>query len=1125
MQEQTIFTEALEKEDPAERAAFLEGACAGDARLRQRVERLLGRHDHAGSFLEQPVLSGDATTDHQRPISEQPGSIIGPYKLLQQIGEGGFGVVFEAEQERPVRRRVALKVIKPGMDTREVIARFEAERQALAMMDHPNIAKVHDAGTTGGESRVKSQEPSAKSGSSPALDSRLSALDYSAGRPYFVMELVQGVPITEYCDECNLTTRERLELFVTVCQAVQHAHQKGVIHRDIKPTNVLVAIQDGQPAPKIIDFGVAKAIGQQLTEHTLMTAFAQMVGTPLYMSPEQAELSPLGVDTRSDIYSLGVLLYELLTGSTPLDKDRLHAASYDELRRIIREEDPPRPSARISTLAADLATTVAEHRRTDSRRLRQTVRGELDWIVMKCLEKDRNRRYESAGGLARDVERYLADEPVQACPPSVSYRFRKFARRNKRLLAAGGAIAAALIVGLGLFTWQYFRAATESARARAVSELMREMLSSADKTQFKGDQYTVRELLDDFSAGLGNQLADQPAAAADIHDTIGGAYSMLGLQAKAERHLAKAVELRQQADGPEHENVAEALVGHAWTLQVLKRYAEAETHLRKALEIYRRRGVQGGRLVNAMSALQKGLLALGRDDEAKRVMDEAKAIADRSGDGYYDVASMLMRYANEQISQGEFAEAERLARQSINIQRSLPSKEALTGAWGLMALSRALQSQQKLEEAEQAARESLAILRRRYAPDHIHVRGAMDQLKSILTSRGDTSALESLAKAEADEANRSDSPGFHVRLARLLLTNQSPGSPTSDAVHQLIRRAIEEYGQVAVDSPDDMDRRMNAANGYIEVAKLCAAHPDFAPEINEAHRRLTTELERLLADFPDSTRCEEMVGHCYLLWASAVQPNSTYLPQVEHAYREAIKHFGTVLRDNPKPATNASADALYSIALMQLRLGDKSGYRATCKTLVNVPLDKLTGKFIARPVWTPCIGPGALDDPTLPVKLAEQIVANNSIKDSHYELFLLGAANYRAGQYEQAAQRLEQSIATPPSDSATTSLSYPRLFLTLTKWRQGHQDEARKLLAETLPAVDKERQLPSTDWNRRATLELLRDEATALIEPKKANEAVENKPRPDNERPSNPVEQASEEKREHQSRLIVANRD
>jgi serine/threonine protein kinase/tetratricopeptide (TPR) repeat protein len=376
-----------------------------------------------------------------------------------------MGVVFMAEQERPVRRKVALKIIKPGMDTRQVSARFEAERQALALMDHPNIAKVLDAGTTEGQARGGDEE-SGRGGEpynraplrfSPSPPLPLSP-SYSVGRPYFVMELVQGVPITDYCDQCQLTTCERLQLFITVCQAVQHAHQKGVIHRDIKPTNVLVAMQDGRPAPKIIDFGVAKALDQRLTEHTLTNAFTQMVGTPLYMSPEQAELSPLGVDTRSDIYSLGVLLYELLTGTTPFEKDRLHAASYDELRRIIREEEPPRPSTRLSTLAANFATTVTDRRRTDSRRLAQTVRGDLDWIVMKCLDKDRSRRYESASGLAQDVERYLNGEPVEACPPSAAYRFRKFARRYRGPLAAAAVVTIALICGTAISTWQAMRA-------------------------------------------------------------------------------------------------------------------------------------------------------------------------------------------------------------------------------------------------------------------------------------------------------------------------------------------------------------------------------------------------------------------------------------------------------------------------------------------------------------------------------------------------------------------------------------------------------------------------------------------------------------------------------------------
>ncbi|MEX2307377.1 MAG: protein kinase [Pirellulales bacterium] len=416
MQEQTIFTEAVEKEDPAERAAFLEQVCAGSPDLRQRVERLLERHEHAGSFLEVPTpgFNGALTG---ASIVEQPGTVIGPYKLLEQIGEGGFGVVFMAEQTAPVRRKVALKIIKPGMDTRQVIARFEAERQALALMDHTNIARVLDAGAT------------------------------ATGRPYFVMELVRGIPITDFCDQNHLSVSERLQLFVHICQAVQHAHQKGIIHRDIKPSNVLVTRHDGAPVVKIIDFGVAKATGQQLTEKTLFTNFAQMIGTPLYMSPEQAELSSLDIDTRSDIYSLGVLLYELLTGTTPFDREQLQQASYDEIRRIIREEEPARPSTRISTLQA-AATTVSVNRKSDPKRLSQLFRGELDWIVMKALEKDRNRRYDTASAFAADVLRYLNDEPVQACPPSALYRMRKFARRNKAALATASVMAVGVLVAV-----------------------------------------------------------------------------------------------------------------------------------------------------------------------------------------------------------------------------------------------------------------------------------------------------------------------------------------------------------------------------------------------------------------------------------------------------------------------------------------------------------------------------------------------------------------------------------------------------------------------------------------------------------------------------------------------------
>jgi WD40 repeat protein/serine/threonine protein kinase len=439
MTERAIFQAALDIDDPTGRAAFVAEACGHDAGLRGQVEELLKAHQQPGAFMGRPAPDLFTTAAGGVP-AECPGAMVGPYKLLEQIGEGGFGVVFMAEQARPVRRRVALKMLKPGMDSGQVVARFEAERQVLALMDHPHIAKVLDAGQT------------------------------ETGRPYFVMELVRGVPVTDFCDQSHLPVRQRLELFVSVCQAVQHAHQKGVIHRDLKPTNVLVTLHDGTPVAKVIDFGIAKAVGQQLTERTLFTNFAQMVGTPLYMSPEQAQMSGLDVDTRADIYALGVLLYELLTGTTPFDREQFRTAGYDEIRRIIREDEPPRPSTRLSTLGQAVAT-VSANRQTDPAGLRRQFRGELDWVVMKCLEKDRNRRYDTAAALAADVRRFLSDEPVQACPPSTGYRLRKFARRNRGPVAAGSALAALLVLGtvgtsVGLvWALQAERTATAAAAA------------------------------------------------------------------------------------------------------------------------------------------------------------------------------------------------------------------------------------------------------------------------------------------------------------------------------------------------------------------------------------------------------------------------------------------------------------------------------------------------------------------------------------------------------------------------------------------------------------------------------------------------------------------------------------
>jgi len=374
------------------------------------------------------------------PEEETPGAIIGRYKLLEKVGEGGFGVIYVAEQREPVKRRVALKIIKLGMDTRQVVARFEAERQALALMDHPNIARVFDAGAT------------------------------ETGRPYFVMELVRGIKITDYCDQNNLSTRERLDLFIKVCQAIQHAHQKGIIHRDIKPSNTLVTVNDGVPVPKVIDFGIAKATQGELTDKTLYTQFQQFIGTPAYMSPEQAEMTSLDIDTRCDIYALGVLLYELLTGKTPFEQKDLLKAGLDGIRRIIREQEPPRPSTRVSLLRAEERTTTAKRRSLDLPKLVHLLRGDLDWIVMKCLEKDRTRRYETANGLAMDVQRYLKQEPVMACPPSSWYRFKKVVQRNRPVVAATCGVTLSLLAGSGISTWLWLKARAASSRLEEVAQ-------------------------------------------------------------------------------------------------------------------------------------------------------------------------------------------------------------------------------------------------------------------------------------------------------------------------------------------------------------------------------------------------------------------------------------------------------------------------------------------------------------------------------------------------------------------------------------------------------------------------------------------------------------------------------
>jgi serine/threonine protein kinase len=654
--EEELFHAA--RELPAsERGAYLQKACAGDETLRQRIEALLRANHEAGT-----VLSTEA------PVTEKAGDRIERYRLLQEIGEGGCGVVYMAEQQEPVRRRVALKIIKLGMDTRQVVARFEAERQALAMMDHPNIAKVLDAGVT------------------------------ETGRPFFVMELVRGVPITEYCDTNNLSTRERLELFVPVCKAIQHAHQKGIIHRDIKPSNILVTLHDGTPVPKVIDFGIAKAIDQPLTEKTLFTRFEQFMGTPAYMSPEQAEMSGLDIDTRSDIYSLGVLLYELLTGRTPFDSKELLASGLDAMRKTIREKEPVRPSTRLATLQGEELTTTARRRSADTAKLMHLLRGDLDWIVMRCLEKDRTRRYETANGLAADINRHLNNEPVIARPPSTAYKFQKAFRRNKLVFAAGTAIALALMLGvigttIGLLRARHSEAIAMQSRndAEKLSNFMLEDLYT--QLEPSGRFETIVEMAKHVVAYYDSLPPSSRTPHTERNRAMARARLAMILvqQGKFKDGLAIArdvetrlEQMRARGDQQEQTAYALALALHAQSFYAFATAADAETTrnlLQRKADILRPYVISGEatratkfsyvNALNYLSHVQKAEQGVAACDEALRVL----AGMGRLDGSDVDVAAAWVDVADsrgrEMIPLGRLDEAEQSEREGLKLSQTI----------------------------------------------------------------------------------------------------------------------------------------------------------------------------------------------------------------------------------------------------------------------------------------------------------------------------------------------------------------------------------------------------------------------------------------------------------------------
>ena len=920
--EQAVFAEALLRPTPEARVAYLDVACGLDTPLRRRVEALLRAADNAGDFLEEPptgLSNVGGTTLVVNVPSEKPGDKIGRYKLLQQIGEGGCGVVYMAEQEEPVRRRVALKVIKLGMDTKSVIARFEAERQALALMDHPNIAKVLDGGAT------------------------------QTGRPYFVMELVRGIKITDYCDQNNLPTEERLKLFTQVCQAIQHAHQKGIIHRDIKPSNILVTISDpGSPGcPKVIDFGIAKATtGQRLTDMTVFTAFEQFIGTPAYMSPEQAMMTSLDIDTRTDIYALGVLLYELLTGRTPFDARELMAGGLDAMRRIILEQEPARPSTRLSTLLAADLTAVASHRHSEPARLGTLLRGDLDWIVMKALEKDRTRRYETANGLAADIQRHLDNEPVVARPPSTGYRFQKMVRRNKLAFAAASAVTTALVLGMVVSTWQAIRATraehlTESAR---VAEVAQRKLAETARTA-EADQRKAAEASQSNAEkhrGLAEANFQKARATVDEYFTTISETTLLeapGLQPLRKRLLESALSyyqdfLEQARDNPELQaDLAAAHLRLSVIYVSLDRSDDAAAAMLRGLElveplIQKRPGDA------ALPRRLAGFFRVSGDfyDKTRLPADPLKVIntlqraagiweqftrdnptvLEFQGDlaGIYLLLGVMFQQGND------YDRSLAHALQSRAILEKLVRARPATAAYQDLLISGydistdGLKRKHQPQEGERLRRQAVSYFENlaREFPAELNVRRSQARVCLQLGN-----ALKNTQRAEAEVIYRqalglmenlvAESPAnAHYRRELYESYNHMTGllrdAGRNEEADALASKALPINEQLVLEFPGSPDYRLDLGKRYRGLArqKMKESQPS---EAEAMYRRALAIHEKLVADFPDQSRYMTELANCRQQLIGFLRATGDAQDRIEKLHRQDIAHHENWTTNSP----------------------------------------------------------------------------------------------------------------------------------------------------------------------------------------------------------------------------------
>jgi serine/threonine protein kinase/tetratricopeptide (TPR) repeat protein len=900
---ESIFGNALAQPTPEARTRYLSEACAEDAELRQRVEALLKAHDDAGKFLDPPAVATVPTSDEipgrfldpadpalgrglltTPPAAEALGTRIGPYKLLQLLGEGGMGAVYMAEQQEPVKRRVALKIIKAGFDSDRVIARFEAERQALAMMDHPNIAKVLDAGTT------------------------------DAGRPYFVMELVKGIPITKFCDQEHLTPKERLDLFIPVCHTVQHAHQKGIIHRDIKPSNVLIALYDGKPVPKVIDFGVAKATAQKLTERTMFTEVGQIVGTLEYMAPEQAELNNLDIDTRADIYSLGVLLYELLTGSPPFSSKQLRSVAFTEMLRMIRESEPPKPSTRLSS--SEELPTIAAKRKLEPAKLAKLVKGDLDWIVMKALEKDRGRRYETANGLALDVQRYLADEPVLASPPSAGYRIRKFVRKHRGPVLAAGIISLLLTAGtvgttIGLLRAERLRevavrnekdALAEKLNAeksqqqaldalKATTDDVMEHLIGARPEMGPTEKEFVKRALKRWKVFAAEQGMGERAQVIRAQGVfrIGTLRHKLSLDEEARADFLEAIQQFERLAAyypgvPENRSdLASCYSSLGTVLFGLGNYPEAEANLQRSVEVQEvvakevpEKAAFRFELSRSLNNLAGALASLGRNREAEAahrrgLLIQEKLLTDSPLDPEYrqELAKSRTNLGNLLERLNKFDEAELEARKAVNIYAKLAAEFSEKPrfraelAVALNNLGSKLFNHGKPKDAEDVQRKALMIQEDLVSHFPSVPQYGLDLARShsnagyYLSERGKREEAEGSTRRALDiheklAAEFPTATQYRFELAKSLdelgvrLTEPSKRNEAEAAY----RRAISTLEKLVSESPARHEYRWILANSLMNLAVLLAVQEKRQPEAEAIYRQSLTVLEQLVAEFP-----------------------------------------------------------------------------------------------------------------------------------------------------------------------------------------------------------------------------------------------------------------------------------